>query len=124
MRTNGQFTRSNKKTIEDLAGFTLVELLVVIAIIAILAALLLTAVSRAKGRALQIQCVNNVRQLGIALQGFVTDNNVYPLRVETETGQFLILTYQGGVKLKRKRFPCRIDCRPRKWRLLKGNPQN
>ena len=58
---------------------TLTELLVVIAIIGILTAFLLAAVSQGKGRALRIQCANNVRQLGIGLQAFLTDNNVYPL---------------------------------------------
>jgi prepilin-type processing-associated H-X9-DG protein/prepilin-type N-terminal cleavage/methylation domain-containing protein len=69
-----------KKVSVDLSAFTLVELLVVITIIGILAALLLTAISQAKGKALRIQCANNVRQLGIGLQAFLADNNVYPLR--------------------------------------------
>jgi prepilin-type N-terminal cleavage/methylation domain-containing protein/prepilin-type processing-associated H-X9-DG protein len=61
------------------SAFTLIELLVVIAIIGILAALLLTVLSRGVGTARRINCVNNVRQLGQAIQQFVSDNHVYPL---------------------------------------------
>jgi prepilin-type processing-associated H-X9-DG protein/prepilin-type N-terminal cleavage/methylation domain-containing protein len=61
------------------SAFTLVELLVVIAIIAILAALLLPTVSQPMRRSRQIHCVNNVRQLGIGLHEFASDNHVYPL---------------------------------------------
>ena len=59
-------------------GFTLIELLVVIAIIAVLIALLLPAVQAAREAARRAQCVNNLKQLGLAAANYHSTNNCFP----------------------------------------------
>jgi len=63
---------------ENLKGFTLIELLVVIAIIALLVALLLPVLARSKAAGQSTVCKSNLRQLGISLQMFVSENHFYP----------------------------------------------
>jgi prepilin-type N-terminal cleavage/methylation domain-containing protein/prepilin-type processing-associated H-X9-DG protein len=59
-------------------GFTLIELLVVIAIIAVLIALLLPAVQAAREAARRAQCVNNMKQIGLAIHNYLAANNCFP----------------------------------------------
>jgi prepilin-type N-terminal cleavage/methylation domain-containing protein/prepilin-type processing-associated H-X9-DG protein len=70
---------TSPKCLSGFPAFTLIEVLVVIAIIAVLASLLLPALSRAKRKAHQAACVANLRQVGLALNLYLQEQNCFPL---------------------------------------------
>src|ERR1039458_2022194 len=111
-------TSSLKRLDRSGIGFTLIELLVVIAIIAILAALLLPALSRAKVKALRIACLNNSKQMGLGSQMYGDDDDTHALTGVFDFGDAALSWLYPQYVPNLKTFIC-----PATHHSISNNPQ-
>jgi prepilin-type N-terminal cleavage/methylation domain-containing protein/prepilin-type processing-associated H-X9-DG protein len=114
-------TNRRNSTLGLRRAFTLIELLVVIGIIGILASMLFPALSSATGSAKRIMCLNQEKQLGLALHMYAGDNSgYYPPRIQTNRWCTTLFKYYAELKI----LKCPVDsfAKPLKTALLTNRP--